>query len=216
MPLGPPGEAPARPGDADLPARGRERGAGLDIRLVASHQPRPRRSDPPGTFREDLYYRLNVFPLRLPPLRERKEDVPLLATHFLCEDSRRKSGAASRRSSGVALERLPPHDWPGNVRELKNAVHRAMSSATRPRSRPRRWRRSSRTRVPPRSVRSRGNGKWPSVPFRRRRDAPGHRKEGPHGHPSRCGRETSGVAAELLGVSLKTIYNKLKEYQLEP
>lgn len=82
-----------------------------------------------GLFREDLFYRLNVIRIHIPPLRQRKEDVPLLALHFL----HRMSGKAAGRRltlSGEALESLQNHDWPGNVRELENTLQRASVLAT--------------------------------------------------------------------------------------
>jgi two-component system response regulator HydG len=78
-----------------------------------------------GGFRDDLYYRLNVINIRLPPLRERREDVPLLAQEFLD----RLAHELGREVSGIseeALRVLMDHDWPGNVRELENAVERAL------------------------------------------------------------------------------------------
>jgi DNA-binding NtrC family response regulator len=76
-------------------------------------------------FRQDLYYRLNVLPLNLPALRERREDIPLLAK-FLLERHCRKLGKAERRFSPAALDKLTAHDWPGNVRELENVIQRAI------------------------------------------------------------------------------------------
>jgi len=81
-----------------------------------------------GRFREDLYYRLKVFPLRVPPLRERREDVPLLAAHFL-ERYAREFGRTVAGFTQAALERLKAYDWPGNVRELENEVQRAVIQA---------------------------------------------------------------------------------------
>jgi transcriptional regulator with GAF, ATPase, and Fis domain len=81
-----------------------------------------------GKFREDLYYRLAVFPLRLPPLRERPEDIPMLAARFLtaaAEHQRKRTGGFS----GAALELLRQYSWPGNVRELRNEVERAFALA---------------------------------------------------------------------------------------
>jgi len=91
----------------------------VDVRIVAAtHRDLPAMLRQ-GTFREDLYHRLNVFPLRLPPLRERLEDIPLLAERFL--DGVRPG----LELSVAALQRLLAHDWPGNVRELKNTMERA-------------------------------------------------------------------------------------------
>jgi DNA-binding NtrC family response regulator len=81
-----------------------------------------------GTFREDLYYRLNVIGLTLPPLRERQDDVPLLAQHFLRKHAER-SGVGHGDEIGVsqdAMRRLMAYHWPGNVRQLENAIERAL------------------------------------------------------------------------------------------
>ena len=76
-----------------------------------------------GKFREDLFYRLNVFPIRMPPLRERKKDIPLLLDYFL-EQHARKTGRSLKRFSKDAIDRLMKYSWPGNVRELQNIVER--------------------------------------------------------------------------------------------
>jgi DNA-binding NtrC family response regulator len=79
-----------------------------------------------GTFREDLFYRIHVIPVRLPPLRDRREDVPFLAGHFLRNFARemKKDVTKFSETGRSALER---HDWPGNVRELENAIQRAVA-----------------------------------------------------------------------------------------
>ncbi|NUP10942.1 MAG: sigma 54-interacting transcriptional regulator [Polyangiaceae bacterium] len=91
--------------------------------IVATHRDLPKMVAD-GAFREDLYYRLSVFPIRLPPLRERREDLPLLVRHFSQELSKR-SGKPVRHVQASALEELLRHDWPGNIRELQNVVERA-------------------------------------------------------------------------------------------
>ena len=78
-----------------------------------------------GRFREDLYYRLNVIPIELPPLRDRPDDIPLLANHFL-RTYAEKNGRPNLRLSETALSSLSMHDWPGNVRELENTIERAV------------------------------------------------------------------------------------------
>ena len=80
-------------------------------------------------FRKDLYYRLNVIPLKLPPLRERTEDIPLLARHFL-QLHRERMGKNVSKITHAAIKRLMKHSWPGNVRELENAIERAVAIAT--------------------------------------------------------------------------------------
>ena len=87
-------------------------------------QPRPRAGGRRGRFREDLYYRLNVFPIELPPLRERRDDIPLLAEHFLQSAARELQCRTPRLTAGDA-RRLARYAWPGNVRELQNVIERA-------------------------------------------------------------------------------------------
>ncbi len=94
-----------------------------EVRLIAASNRPLQQAVASGRLREDLLYRLNVFPLELPPLRERLSDVPLLAEHFLAEIGARE-GTAKRFTPG-ALEMLSAYAWPGNVRELRNAVQRA-------------------------------------------------------------------------------------------
>jgi two-component system response regulator AtoC len=94
-----------------------------DVRLIAATNRDPMQAVEEGKLREDLLYRLNVFPIHVPPLRDRAEDVPLIATHFLDAISRRER--RSKRFTPQALQQLAEHDWPGNVRELRNVVERA-------------------------------------------------------------------------------------------
>ena len=93
-----------------------------NVRIVAATHRDLRAAIRQGQFREDLFYRLNVVPIRLPPLRERAEDIPPLARHFL--DRARADGLAAKALDGAALERLKRHPWPGNVRELENLMRR--------------------------------------------------------------------------------------------
>jgi two-component system, NtrC family, response regulator AtoC len=99
----------------------------IDVRVVAATNRRPEEAVAAGKLREDLLYRLNVVPVELPPLRDRREDIELLAEHFL-EGLNRGEGTA-KHFTGAALERLRTHSWPGNVREMKNVIHRAFIMA---------------------------------------------------------------------------------------
>ncbi|MGH9866626.1 MAG: sigma-54 interaction domain-containing protein [Candidatus Polarisedimenticolia bacterium] len=99
-----------------------------DLRIISATNRRLQEMVEAGTFRGDLYYRLNVVGLRLPPLRERSEDVPLLAEHFLA----RVRGGVRRGISKEALEMLSRYVWPGNVRELQNVIERAAVLAPGP------------------------------------------------------------------------------------
>ena len=96
-----------------------------DVRLVAATHRDLEKLVAEGVFREDLYYRLNVFPIYLPPLRERKADIPLLAEHFLSRHAA-DQGKPTRRLSQAALDLLMQYHWPGNVRELENVIERAL------------------------------------------------------------------------------------------
>jgi transcriptional regulator with GAF, ATPase, and Fis domain len=95
----------------------------VNVRIVAATNRNLEKEVAEGRFREDLYYRLKVFPLRVPPLRERREDIPLLATHFLTHYST-ELGKPAAGFSQQAMELLQSYDWPGNVRELQNEVQR--------------------------------------------------------------------------------------------
>ena len=103
---------------------GGERTITVDVRVISATNRDLRREMERENFREDLYYRLNVFPIRLPPLRERKTDIPHLATRFL-EDAARR-GQKSAGLSRDALAAMMDYSWPGNVRELQNAIHFAL------------------------------------------------------------------------------------------
>jgi two-component system, NtrC family, response regulator AtoC len=95
----------------------------VDVRVVAATNRLPEEAVSAGKLRQDLHYRLNVFPIQLPPLRERLEDVELLARQFLVDLN--KQEGTEKEFTRAALQRLRGHTWPGNVRELKNLVHRA-------------------------------------------------------------------------------------------
>jgi two-component system, NtrC family, response regulator HydG len=97
----------------------------VDVRVIAATNVNLTESRERGTFREDLFYRLNVLPIRLPPLRERREDVPLLAAHFLQKYARRNGKKVSNIEPD-ALARLQRQTWMGNVRELENTLERAL------------------------------------------------------------------------------------------
>jgi DNA-binding NtrC family response regulator len=100
----------------------------VNIRLIAATNKDLSRAMKEGTFREDLFYRLSVIPLRIPPLRERKEDIPVLAEHFL----KRYAQENEKEIKGIspqAMQALLAYDWPGNVRELENCMERAVVMA---------------------------------------------------------------------------------------
>jgi len=98
----------------------------LDVRFLAASNKDLTQLIQAGTFREDLFYRLNVLPIQLPPLRQRKKDIPLLIDHFLRINAKR-SGKPAKTISREAIKALADYDWPGNVRELQNLVERCFT-----------------------------------------------------------------------------------------
>jgi DNA-binding NtrC family response regulator len=101
----------------------------IDVRVVAATNQDLRAALEQGTFREDLYYRLNVVPLNIPPLRERKQDIPFLANHFIRKLAP-DSGSKVESITDQAMEKLIAYHWPGNVRELENVIERALVMCT--------------------------------------------------------------------------------------
>jgi DNA-binding NtrC family response regulator len=172
----------------------------VDVRVIAASNRRPEEAVTAGKLREDLLYRLNVFPIHLPPLRERKEDIELLAEHFL-EQLNREEGS-TKEFTRAAIERLQTHNWPGNVRELRNVVHRAFILAEKHIS----------VDTLPLGVAEDTSGSQlvvrvgTSIAEAERRvilatleQCEGDKKK----------------AADILGISLKTLYNRLNEYKSE-
>jgi transcriptional regulator with GAF, ATPase, and Fis domain len=104
---------------------GDDRTRRANVRVVAATNRDLKKEAAAGKFREDLYYRLNVFPIQVPPLRERMDDIPLLAKHFV-ELSARDLNCAKPRLTRAAIAKLQNYDWPGNIRELRNVIERAV------------------------------------------------------------------------------------------
>jgi two-component system nitrogen regulation response regulator NtrX len=104
----------------------------VDVRVLAATNKDVEAEIAAGRFREDLYYRLNVVPIHVPPLRERREDIPLLIGHFISQLAG-PGGLAARAMSDDAVARLSQLDWPGNVRELRNTIERLLILSSGPR-----------------------------------------------------------------------------------
>jgi len=159
-----------------------------------------------GKLREDLYYRLNVFSLRLPPLRDRKEDLPLLIQAFIHEFNTRNQ----RSIVGVnnqAMRMLEQYGWPGNVREVKNVIERATILAAGPFIEPQ--------HLPP------SLSEAPPTPSHSQMQlAPGTTVEEAERQlivmTLEHTRDNKTRAAEILGISLKTLHNKLNKLRLRP
>ena len=101
----------------------------VDVRVIAATNKELEEEIEEGRFREDLFYRLNVVPIEIPPLRERREDVPMLVRHFV-DEMAREDGVAPRAFTPEAVDRLQALEWPGNVRELRNTVERLVILAS--------------------------------------------------------------------------------------
>jgi transcriptional regulator with GAF, ATPase, and Fis domain len=108
---------------------GSERSQQVDVRVIAATNRDLRQLVTDGHFQEDLYYRLNVIPIDIPPLRNRREDVPVLAEHFVRKHQQRTGKRIDRIEDGV-LNKLVDYEWPGNVRELENTIERAVVLST--------------------------------------------------------------------------------------
>lgn len=111
--------------DRELERLGSNKTRTIDVRVLAATNADLRAALEEGTFREDLYYRLNVMPINIPPLRERKEDIPFLAEHFT-EKLSRDLGSNVERITDAAIAKLLEYHWPGNVRELENVIERSI------------------------------------------------------------------------------------------
>jgi two-component system response regulator AtoC len=169
-----------------------------DVRVLAATNRDPGKAVKDGKLREDLLYRLNVFPIEVPPLRARDGDIGLLAQHFL--EQLNKAAGASKTLTPAALERLEQHRWPGNVRELKNAIERAHIIAG--------------DRIDAESLPLKGAGLGatePSAALPVGSSIAEVEQKLILATMERC-RGDKRKAAEILGISLKTLYNKLSSY----
>jgi len=111
--------------EGELERIGDEKTRKVDVRIIAATNRDLKSASDSGLFRSDLYYRLSVFPIALPPLRQRRDDIPLLAEHFLRQQARRL-GRPVPSLNAAALAQLQAYDWPGNIRELQHVLERAL------------------------------------------------------------------------------------------
>jgi len=176
----------------------------VDVRLLAATNRPPQQAVSEGKLRSDLLYRLNVFGIHLPSLRERKEDLPLLAQHLVAQLAE-KHGRPARFMSSAAVEALQYHSWPGNVRELRNVIERAVIICSGPQI--------ERHHFAPYPIEQRErlrNEDILSLPV----GTPLEEVE--RQMIMRTLQKTKNNktrAAELLGISLKTLHNKLNLYR---
>jgi two-component system, NtrC family, response regulator AtoC len=194
--------------DGEFSRLGSRQPTRADVRVLASTNRDLQRAVAEGAFREDLYFRLNVIQLRVPPLRERREDVTLLANCFVRRYAERDGGAA-RSLPARLLEAFLAYDWPGNVRELENAVRRylilpdlemALASLQRPRP-----------AGPPAVSRA------PAVSLKKlAADAAEQAEREVVGRVLTETRWNRRQAAQRLNISYKALLNKLKKWELQP
>ena len=177
----------------------------VDFRLISATNRDLRADVPAGRFREDLYYRLSVINLRVPPLRERSEDIPLLVSQFLSTCSRREGKQIGSVSPDL-MERLVQYPWPGNVRELEHAIERAVVVAASDRltldtfpEEIQEW--SPPGRATPRPIEELTLEEMERVLIEKTLERTGGNKS---------------QAARLLNVNRRSIYNRLKKYGIEP
>jgi two-component system response regulator PilR (NtrC family) len=183
-----------------------------DIRVIAATNQDLTRAVAEGRFREDLYYRINVILIALPPLRNRREDIPLLAEHFLAKYAE-QMGKSVTGLSRPALEALQRHDWPGNIRELENAIERAVALESTPTILPESLPASVRGGAPRNGGSPVADQPLPGAGF----DLEAHVKEIERGYIARALQQAGGVqvkAADLLGMSFRSFRYYVKKYNL--
>ena len=187
-----------------------------DIRVIAATNQDLTKAVAEGRFREDLFYRINVIPIVLPPLRDRREDIPLIAEHFLAKYAAQMDKPVTAISR-PAMDLLQKHDWPGNIRELENAIERAVALEGTP-------------SVQPESLLSvvrGGQGRTPSAPSSSAAtrellpaeglDLEARVQEIERGYIAQALERANGVqvkAAELLGMSFRSFRYYVKKYNL--
>ena len=182
-----------------------------DIRVIAATNQDLTKAVADGRFREDLYYRINVIPITLPPLRERREDIPLLAEHFLGKYAEQMGKNVTAISHG-AMERLLRHEWPGNIRELENVIERAVALEATPAILPESLPPSLRGVSAPRA----GGGAREGLPDQGF-DLEAHVQEIERVYIAEALKKAGGVqvrAAELLGMSFRSFRYYVKKYNL--
>jgi DNA-binding NtrC family response regulator len=174
----------------------------VDFRLIAATNEELDRLVESGTFREDLFYRLNVFPIRVPPLRERREDVPILANAFRLRFAE-ENGVDAPEILPETLSRMMAYDWPGNVRELENAIERALILHSGARSLPFEPSPAGAPREERGLMDRAGTEGWSLERLEREYILEVLDAHGWH----------QGRASEVLGINRRTLYRKLKLYR---
>ena len=177
----------------------------VDVRLIAATNKNLEAAVKAGAFRQDLFYRVAVFPIVIPPLRERREDIPLLAKHFLKKHTSRADKSINGIST-ASLRLLLQYDWPGNVRELENAIERAVLLETTDVLQV--------NNLPPQLSPIVASGKDPAAPAAVLPLAEVERQA--LVHALEVSTNNIAEAARALGLNRATLYRKLKKYDLRP
>ena len=187
-----------------------------DIRIIAATNRDLEKMVADGAFREDLFYRINVIPIRLPSLRERAEDVPLLAEHFVARFAE-QMGKSITGISGAAVAALKAYAWPGNIRELENAIERAVALERTPailvQSLPEAVRQAQAQALPPGGAAA-ADGGFPEGGI----DLERHVQHIEREYIAEALRRAGGVkvrAAEMLGMSFRSLRYYMKKYDLK-
>ena len=173
----------------------------IDVRIIAATNLDLKQAVDNGQFREDLYYRLSVIPIKLPTLKERKEDVPLLIDHFIQRNNRRRSKKPIKSVDEAAMQAMLAYDWPGNIRELENVMERASvieDSA------------SIRLSSLPAHIQQISPAKPEKNPIFSMADMEKQHIAGALAHTD----YNISQAAKLLGIDRKTLYDKNKKYKI--
>jgi two-component system response regulator PilR (NtrC family) len=183
-----------------------------DIRVVAATNQDLEKAVADGRFREDLFYRINVIPIVLPPLRERREDIPMLAEHFLAKYAEQMQKPVTGISR-PAMEMLMRHDWPGNIRELENVLERAVALEATPTILVESLPPTIRGAAAPRNGGNPPSVELPEAGF----DLEAHVQRIERGYLAEALQRAGGVqvkAAELLGMSFRSFRYYVKKYNL--
>jgi two-component system response regulator AtoC len=173
----------------------------VDIRIIAATNKNLEEMITRGEFREDLYYRLNVIIIQLPSLKERREDIPLLANYFL-EKFCLSTGKTVYGFSDQAMKVLIDYDWPGNIRQLENAVEHAVVVTTEP---------EIQSHYLPQNIVSREEDTFETKPYQSLTDVEKNHIE----HALKKHRWNIKKTANFLGINRVTLYNKIKKYKIQ-
>lgn len=188
----------------DVMPLGDTRSKTVDVRLVSATNKDIEACIKEKSFREDLYYRLNVIEIKVPPLRQRRDDIPVLVNHFLEEYA--GAEAKAKKFDQTAMKSLMTYQWPGNVRELRNVVERAVIL-------------SNGNEITendlPAKVRNAGDGGMPDLPFHSLKSMVFEYEREIIINALRRSQGNKELAGKTLGIDLATLYRKMHKYSIK-